>query len=461
MNTPLFDALTAFAGSDPLRLHMPGHKGRLPSPFGPLAALDVTELAPTGNLYTGEGPIAPAEDLCARAAGAADALFFSCGSTQGIFTMLHSAVGMGGTLLLDRQSHKSVYHAMGLLDITPRYLTPPVRADLSLPEPVSPALLESALAQTPEAAAVLVTNPSYYGVRADLASLAAVCRRFGVLLLVDEAHGAHFPFVDLPSAVALGADLAVASTHKTWPAMGSSAVLYRGAHCPIPKSELKAGSAIFATTSPSFPILASIDYARGLLEGEYGETYRACAEQTALLRAAINQKTPFHALVPEDSLSLDPCRLTVDTRAGGLSGFGAEQQLRAQNIYMEMADERYVVAILTCCDSPETFESLLSAFLSLTPDGAPAQDDPLPELSPPQIRCSIRRALFGPREPLPLRAAAGHISAQIVAPYPPGVPILAPGEEITEKHIAYLQKKRYNIDESIAAVPQDNQEGFV
>lgn len=461
MDTPLLDALMAFAESAPLRLHMPGHKGSLPGPFAALSALDVTELAPTGNLYTGEGPIAPAEDLCARAAGAEDALFFSCGSTQGIFTMLHSAVGMGGTLLLDRQSHKSVYHAMGLLNIVPRYLMPPVRADLSLPEPVSPALLEAAFAQTPEAKAVLVTSPSYYGVRADLAALAAVCRQFGALLLVDEAHGAHFPFVDLPSAVALGADLAVASTHKTWPALGSSAVLYRNGHCPISKATLKASSAIFATTSPSFPILASIDYARGLLEGEYGEKYRACAEQTASLRAAINQKTAFHALVPEDGLSLDPCRLTVDTQQGGLSGFGAEQQLRAQNIYMEMADERYVVAILTCCDGPETFERLLSAFLSLAPDGTPTRDTLLPELPVPKVCCSIRQGLFGPRTQLPLRAAAGQISGEIVAPYPPGIPILAPGEEITEKHIAYLQKKRYNIDESIAAVPLEYQEDFV
>ena len=455
MNTPLYDALITYAQTSPLRLHMPGHKGVLPPPFQTLAALDVTELEPTGNLYTMEGPIAPAEDLCARAAGAEDALFFTCGATQGIFTMLCAAVEMGGTLIVDRSCHKSVCHGMGLLDITPRYLTPPVLPELSLPAPITPGLLRQTLESTPNAQAVLITNPSYYGLRTEIAPLAEICHAFGVYLLVDEAHGAHFPFVDLPSAVSQGADLAVASAHKTWPALGSSAILYRNSRFPKEKPVLKSLSAMFATTSPSFPILASIDYARGLLEREYGMRYRETARHTARLRQRINRQTPFHALCAEDGLSLDPCRLTIDTTPGGLTGYQADALLRKQNIYMEMADERYIVAILTCCDGPEECSRLFQALCAL-PTMPPLSREPLPLLPEPNIRSSIRQSLFGPREFLPLRTAAGRISAEIVAPYPPGIPILAPGEEITEKHIAYLQKKSYNIDESIAAVPQEN-----
>ena len=460
MDSPLFDALNEFSEDKPLRLHMPGHKGLLSGPFRDMAPLDVTELPPTGNLYTGEGPITPAEDLCARAAGAGDALFFTCGATQGIFTMLAAAVGMGGTLILERSCHKSVYHGMGLLDITPRYLTPELLPETGLPAPVTEALLENALTQTPEARAVLVTSPSYYGIRTDLAALAAVCRRHGVFLLVDEAHGAHFPFVGLASAVSQGAHLAVASAHKTWPALGSSAIMYKHADFPREKVELKALSAIFATTSPSYPILASIDYARGLLEGDYGSRYRETARYTALLRQAINRETPFHALTPEDGLPLDPCRLTVDTQRGGLSGYDADALLRRQNIYMEMADERYVVAILTCCDGPETFRTLFAAFQSL-PSSPAEPAAPLPQLPDPKLCRSIRQGLFGPKIQRPLREAAGYISGAILAPYPPGIPILAPGEEITEKHIAYLQKKSYNIDESIAVLPQENQEAIL
>lgn len=456
MDTPLFDALTAFARQSPLRMHMPGHKGDLPEPFRTIAELDVTELAPTGNLYTVEGPIAPAEDLCAKAAGAGDALFFTCGATQGIFTMLAAAVGMGGTLIADRSCHKSIYHGMGLLDITPHYLISPVLPQQSLPAPITPELLRRTLAYTPAAKAVLITNPSYYGLRMDIAPLAEVCHQFGAYLLVDEAHGAHFPFVGLPSAVSQGADLAVASTHKTWPALGSSAILYRSERFPQDKAALKSLSAMFATTSPSFPILASIDYARGLLDGEYGKKYRKTAKYTASLRDSINAQTPFHALCAEDELLLDPCRLTVDTRRGGLSGYEAESQLRQQNIFMEMADERYIVAILTCCDGPETYKRLFAGIQNLYPGKTPPVDEPLPPLPRPKTRVSIRRGLFSPHESLPLRDASGRISGEIVAPYPPGIPILAPGEEITEKHIAYLQKKSYNIDESIAVLPQKN-----
>ena len=240
MSTPLYDALLALSGSDPLRLHMPGHKGRAGGLFRDVSAIDFTEITPTGNLYTGEGPIRDAEQLCAKAAGAKDALFFTCGSTQGIFTMLSAAVGLGGTLLLDRGCHKSVYHGMGLLDITPVYLTPAPLPGTALSAPPSAQQVDAALTSHPEAKALFVTSPSYYGLRADLAALAQVCHGHGAYLLVDEAHGAHFPFVGLPSAAALGADLAVVSTHKTWPALGSSSILYVGENFLMDALRLKA-----------------------------------------------------------------------------------------------------------------------------------------------------------------------------------------------------------------------------
>lgn len=446
MSTPLYDALLALSGSDPLRLHMPGHKGRAGGLFRDVSAIDFTEITPTGNLYTGEGPIRDAEQLCAKAAGAKDALFFTCGSTQGIFTMLSAAVGLGGTLLLDRGCHKSVYHGMGLLDITPVYLTPAPLPGTALSAPPSAQQAEAALTAHPEAKALFVTSPSYYGLRADLAALAQVCHDHGAYLLVDEAHGAHFPFVGLPSAAALGADLAVVSTHKTWPALGSSSILYVGENFPMDALRLKALSSYFATTSPSYPILASIDYAREALEGDAGVAYRDTARRTAALRRRINEETPFHALCEEDGFSLDPCRLTVDTLTAGLSGYRASELLESRNIFPEMADERYLVAILTCADGEAEFQRLWDGLLSLVPHAG--QDSPEPPLCLPPLpekRERIRTALFGDREMVPLQAAAGRISAQIVAPYPPGVPILAPGEEITEKHIAYLQKKSYNI----------------
>lgn len=432
---------------------MPGHKGIGGDLFSDIAKIDFTEIAPTGNLYTDEGPFPEAEALCAAYAGAHEASFLSCGSTLGIQTAICAAVGRGGKLLLDRGCHKSVYNAMALLDITPVYLTPDTYMGLSLP--LSPEEIELAILRTPDAKALFLTSPSYYGMITDLAPIAALCHAHNLYLIVDQAHGAHFPTLGIPSAMEMGADLCVVSTHKTWPALGSSAILYNNSM--FRKEDLKSIAAVFGTTSPSYPILASIDYARDALEGDLGEAYVATARRTEAFRKWVNGFTPFHALCAEDGLTLDPCRLTIDTLRGGLSGHRADGLLQEKNIFVEMSDERYIVLILTCNDTVDDFARLKEALESLPAgDSSNPRELPLPEL--PKIRASLSTALFGAKENVPLKDAAGMVSAQIIAPYPPGIPIIAPGEEITEKHIAYLEKKRYNIVCDISVMAK--KEGF-
>ena len=450
MTAPLYNSLVAFANSDPLRLHMPGHKGMMTGVFQDVATVDFTELAPTGNLYTGEGPIAEAESLFAQTAGAADSLFFSCGATQGIYTMLAAAVGQGSTLILDRNCHRSVYHGMALLDISPVYLQPSMLEQYGLPAPISPEQLEKALSGHPDAKAVFLTSPTYYGIRTDLRPLAEVCHSHGVFLLVDQAHGAHFPFVGLPSAVQEGADLAVVSAHKTLPALGSSSILYVGSAAPWDRIHLKAMAQIFGTTSPSYPILASIDHARAVLSGS--SDYLDAAALAEEFRARIRRETPFQPLTGAGGLLVDPCRLVIDTASVGLPAVDADRLLRERNIYVEMADERYLVVILTCCDTKNTLNRFLSALKELPTGNVPlCRDTALPPK--PVLRSSLRSALFGPSEDIVLAEAAGRISAGFAAPYPPGTPVLAPGEEITEKHIAYLQKKSYNVYGKISVIP--------
>ena len=452
MAAPLYDSLLSFSKTNPLRMHMPGHKGIGDGLFSDIDSIDFTEIAPTGNLYTGDGAISDAEALCAKYAGAKAALFFTCGSTQGIYTMLAEAVGMGGELILERGCHKSVYNAMALLDITPHYIYAPPIPGTPLAGAVTPELVEDALCRYPSSKAVFLTSPTYYGVVTDLAPIADLCHRFHAYLLVDQAHGAHFPSVGLPSAPEQGADLSVVSTHKTWAAMGSSSVLYVESDA-FDRLHLKKTSALFGTTSPSYPIFASIDYARDRLENTDGVAYRHCAELTAAFREKINQNTPFHALTPSDTLTLDPCRLTIDTLAGGLPGHRADELLQQENIYAEMSDEQYLVLILTCRDDEAAFFRLWKGILSLIPHCNQQTKPEILALPPkPEIRCSIRAARFGNQVTMPLCQAAGHIAADIIAPYPPGIPILAPGEEISQKHIAYLQKKSYNIEEYIAVI---------
>ena len=209
METPVADFVRAYVQKDPVRLHMPGHKGIGEGLFSEITPIDFTEIAPTGNLYTGEGAITEAEALCANYAGAKSALFFTCGSTQGIYTMLAEAVGMGGELILERGCHKSVYNAMALLDITPHYIYAPPISGTPLSGAITPELVEDALCRYPASKAVFLTSPTYYGVVTDLAPISALCHRHSVFLLVDQAHGAHFPSVGLPSAPEQGVDLVV------------------------------------------------------------------------------------------------------------------------------------------------------------------------------------------------------------------------------------------------------------
>lgn len=452
MAAPLYDFLTAFSSSNPLRMHMPGHKGFGGGLFSDVMQIDFTEISPTGNLYTGEGPIAEAEDLCAKYAGAKESLFYTCGSTQGIHTMLLEAVGVGGHLILERGCHKSVYNAMALLDITPHYIYAPPLLLSSLSCSVTVSMIEEAIQQFSAASAVFLTSPTYYGIITDLTRISAVCHQYGLSLLVDQAHGAHFPALGLPTAPQQGADLSVVSTHKTWPALGSSSILYIGSD-RYDKLHVKQSSTIFGTTSPSYPIMASIDYAREQLEQQDGILYRKCAILVQALRDRIQRETPFHALVPDDGTLLDPCRLTIDVGCAGLSGFEADALLQHENIYVEMADERYLVLIFTCRDQEVQFSRLWDGITMLTAHCCGHHEFhflPLPPI--PVQRLSLRQALFGIQEYIPLKDAAGQIAGCILAPYPPGIPVLVPGEEITEKHIAYLQKKSYNIEEHIAVV---------
>ena len=225
MDAPLYNALCALRGQKGLRMHMPGHKGKSPAAeFSAAAALDYTEIDPTGNLYTGEGPIAAAEALAARDWGAAQAFFLTGGSTQGVLAGLSLCAEPGSTVLLDRNAHRAFYSAMALLDLTPVYLDKPTA------EQVSAALSEHESIRT-----VCITSPTYYGVIADVEKIAAACRAHGARLLVDEAHGAHFPFVGRgPCAAGRGASVSISSAHKTLPAWGVRHCCSPTAPSPLP-----------------------------------------------------------------------------------------------------------------------------------------------------------------------------------------------------------------------------------
>ena len=431
-HTPLYDALTAFAARDPLRMHMPGHKGKPLLGLDNLAAIDFTELPPTGNLFDGGGAIGEAEALWAEALHMDSCLFLTGGSTQGVLAALTLACRPGDRVLLDRGSHRSAYNALALLDLKPVYLDRPWLDQAGVTGPVSPERVEELLESNPEIKALCITSPTYYGVLSDLPALAEVMHRHGGVLMVDGAHGAHLPFLGDYGLNA--ADLLVASAHKTLPAPGQTALLFSNG--TFSHAGLRRAASIYGSSSPSYPMMAALDLCRAhMLEGG-ADAYRKTAEEVDRLR------NTFPALT-EEVAPLDPTRLVVCAP----DGYAAQEALEARNVWPEMADGGHVVFIPTCADGRSDFARLEEALRQV--DLGPCPGYPAPP-EPPELVLTPRQALFAPRKSLPLEQAEGQVAACQVAPYPPGVPVIAPGERLDKKSIAYLKQIGYNTLEDVS-----------
>lgn len=450
----LYQQLQKQAARKAARFHMPGHKGRpvLPELNHPFT-IDYTEIMGTGNLYEGDEPILSAERAAARYYGAADCLFLTGGSTQALITAIAAAVPMGGTLIADRNCHKAATHAMALLDLTPEFVVPHPLDETGIPGLVDPEEVEVAFARVPHAAALLVTSPNYYGVMQDIPALSAICHKYGVPLIVDAAHGAHLKAVGLPSPVEQGADLAAVSTHKTLPALGQSAVLLSSGR--IPFDTLLETAPMFGTSSPSYVLLASIDLARAWLEGEGAQAYARCAKRVAALRREIDQTTVFSALTDECA-PLDPCRLTICCRGTNVTGHRLNEILHEEfAIDVEMADRDHIVLICTGADTERDYARLMGALRDKQFCQTEVQHARLLPFPTPQRACSVRQAWFSARRDIPITQAAGQICARPLTPYPPGVPLVYPGERIGQVHIEFLRAGWYT-DTATICVMEEN-----
>lgn len=426
--TPLYDAIRAYAAQNPARFHMPGHKGSfLPAPeLQSIAPLDVTEVEPTGDLFSGGEPFDQAQALWARHFGMEDCLFLTGGSTLGLHAALALFCRPGDQVLIDRGCHRAVYNALALLDLEPVYLPRPWRAGEGIAGPIPPQDVENRLDSHPNIKTICITSPTYSGVLSDVAELSHLIHARGGKLIVDGAHGAHLPFLGVDAFS--GCDALICSAHKTLPALGQSALLFTNGVDP---RRVRQMTSVFGSSSPSYPMMISLDCARDYLEGEGTEEYRRVARRTAALRAA------FPSL-QEGELRLDPTRLTLTSPDGS----ALARALEGENIWPEMADSGHVVLILTAQDREEDLHRLEEA-LERHRDllGAPPILPPPPL---PQPACSLRDALFAPVERLPLENCLGRVAAGQLAPYPPGVPVVAPGEVISEKELAYLREIGYN-----------------
>ena len=455
---PLLDAIRRYQADGVVPFSTPGHKrgAGIDREFGELVgssflSLDIPLGGGVDDTHFGGDTLAAAETLAAAAWGADRSFFLVNGSSAGNHAYLLATLRPGDEVVVARDIHKSLLVALILSGAVPVYVAPRLHPILDVGLGVDPDDIASALEHHPRAKLVALVSPSYCGVPSDIAAIAAVTRAHGVPLFVDEAWGPHFGFHPAlpPSAMASGADGAVTSTHKVLGALTQSAILNVRGDLVDPR-QVKTAVGMVQTTSPSVPILASIDACRrqmalagtGLLERA-----AALAEDARRRLRAV----PGVDVLGADRLgitSYDVTKLVIDVHGLGLTGFELEAILRARfHLQPEMSDLVGCICLVSIGDSAETIDRLVAAVATIGRErsGRSAdQGQPLRSsgaaIAPGRQALSPREAFFAPAREVPLVDAVGCVSAELVIPYPPGIPVLAPGDIIDMDKVAYLRE---------------------
>jgi len=432
MNTPICDFVRAYASRGPLRLHMPGHKG-----VGPIGAepLDITEVPGADVLYAPEGIIAESEANAAAVFGSAKTVYSTEGSSLCIRAMLYLAQLYAKSrcraprILAGRNAHKTFLSAVTLLDLDVDWLYPEY-GDALVSCTVAAETLERRLDSMAEKPiAVYITSPDYLGNRADIAAIAAVCHRYGALLLVDNAHGAYLKFMSTSQhPLDLGADLCCDSAHKTLPVLTGGAYLHISKSAPAMLcDEANRAMSLFASTSPSYLILQSLDAVNPTLNSGYVNNIMSTSAAVASLREDLRADG-------WTTVGDEPLKLTLATKPRGYTGTEVAERLARQDIVCEFADADYIVFMLTNRVAAAA-DSVLRAALRAIPPRPPLAERP-PVLCKSKAILSPRAAMLAPSETLPVEDALGHILASPSVGCPPAVPILVCGERIDEGAVA-------------------------
>ncbi|MFC5379886.1 aminotransferase class I/II-fold pyridoxal phosphate-dependent enzyme [Aquipuribacter nitratireducens] len=453
-DAPLLDAWLRFRERPPTPFTIPGHKQRTDL-VGDVVAGDVPLYAGLDTMKLTGGLLADAEARAARLWGADVCRFSTGGATHANQAVALAVAGDGDTVVVSRTLHRSLLLGLVLAGLTPVWVRPDVDAATGLPLGVPAEAVRRALEAHPEARAVFVGDPSYVGTVGDVGGLAAAAHAHAVPLVVDAAWAAHFGFhPELPRhALDLGADVVVTSAHKTLPAWSQAALVLARTE-RVDAARLDAGVEATATTSPAGAVLASTDAARALLARD-GEELLGTA--IAATRAARDRLRTVDGLVVLDGSAVDPLKLTVLLAGTGADGNAVERDLLDAGLPVESADRDVLVAVVSLADTSDTLDRLADAVARsvernrrLPRDvvgAAVYQVEPEPVVPP-------REAFFAASEVVPLPAAVGRVSAELVAPYPPGIPVLAPGEQVTAASLdALAHARRSGVRIAYAADP--------
>jgi arginine/lysine/ornithine decarboxylase len=454
---PVLEALQQFRRRGDVVFGPPGHKqGRGTDPrvleiVGEgVFASDVLTLNGLDDRRESQGVVSQAEDLMAEAVHAEKAFFSTCGSSLSVRTSMMSVAGPGEKLLVSRNCHKSVISGLIISGIQPVWVHPHFDVERNLAHPPEPEDVRRALEAHPDAKGMLLITPTDWGTCADIAGVAEICHERDLPLIVDEAWGAHLPFhPDLPAwGMDAGADLVVTSVHKMGGAIEQSSVFHLQ-HDRVNPDVLSAREDLLGTTSSSALVYLTLDGWRRQMVERGDELLSAALERASRVRGVLRSLPGIdlmdrEVVGPGMAFDLDPLVMTMDVRGLGITGYQASEWLRAAlHVDLGSADACHISARLTHSDDDETEKVLVDALRSLV-DGAdsmeppPAVDLPAPGALEVASVMTPRAAFFAAVEQVPVADAAGRVIAELISPYPPGVPVLAPGERITREVLDYL-----------------------
>ncbi len=445
IRVPMLDMLQKHRYKKSISMHVPGHKNGVvlpteaPQSFSSALSWDVTELTGLDDLHEPEEGIKEAEALLTAFYQTKKSYFLVNGSTVGNLAMILASIQPGDKVLVQRNCHKSVMNGLKLAKANPIFLTPVIETGISISVPYE--TIFNSLNEHPDVKAIIITYPNYYGLGFDLAPIIKEAHKKGILVLVDEAHGAHFaagaPFP--PSSVSLGADIVVHSAHKTLPAMTMGSYLHINSES-VNQQRVEEYLRMLQSSSPSYPIMLSLDLARAYLESYSEKDKEYLSVQIDSFKQYIWKHEELGVFEPENSDIQDPLKLILYHKRG-LSGYELQKLMEEAGIYPELADERYVLLILPLLkeSQPYSFEEIIQRFETIKwvlGDKAQTSSASNPIVNEQKHKESVLAISYEEmdirsRKKISLALACGEISAETIVPYPPGVPLIQKGEVIT------------------------------
>jgi arginine decarboxylase len=450
--TPFYEALQKFKAARVLPFDVPGHKRGQGNPelrefLGEKClAVDVNAMKPLDNLGHPVSVIKEAEEIAAEAFGAHHAFFMVNGTTSAVQAMIMSICKQGDKIIMPRNVHKSAINALIICGAIPIYVNPGIDKTLGIPLGMSISEVKKAIQNHPDAKAIFVNNPTYYGICSDLKAITELAHQNMMYVLCDEAHGTHFYFgEDLPvSAMAVGADMAAVSMHKTGGSLSQSSFLLIGKRMKV--GQVRQIINLTQTTSASYLLLSSLDISRRNLALEGKNIFERVIALADYGREEINKIGGYYAfsreLIDGDSVyDFDRTKLSVYTRDIGLAGIEVYDILRDDyGIQIEFGDIGNILAIISVGDRALALERLVASLAEIKRLYQKDKTGMLEhEYIDPEVVMGPQQAFYAPQRSVPLRESCGCISGEFVMAYPPGIPILAPGERITPEIIEYIE----------------------